>query len=90
MNWNPTQSASAAIPIHASAQFSASWVSAFAKIQTLWQDRTERANKARAMAVFAEIDAHTLKDIGAPNWAIAEASMRGDSRGLRMIDLYRS
>ena len=90
MNCNPAQSASAALPLHASAQFSATWVSAFAKIQTLWHDHAERANKARAMAVFAEIDEHTLKDIGAPNWVIAEAAHRGDSRGLRLIDLYRS
>ena len=73
-----------------SAEFSAAWVAAFAKIQSLWRERVERTNQARAQAIFADIDEHTLKDIGAPNWAIAEAVHRGDSRGLRLMDLYRS
>ena len=93
MNCNATQVApvSAGGSLSArSAEFSAAWVVAFAKIQTLWHDHVERANQARAQAVFADIDEHTLKDIGAPNWAIAEAVHRGDSRGLRLMDLYRS
>ena len=93
MNCNATQAApvssGGSLSVHA-AEFSTAWVTAFAKIQTLWQDHVERANHARAQAVFADIDEHTLKDIGAPNWAIAEAVHRGDSRGLRLMDLYRS
>ena len=95
MNCNATHAA--VLPTAAShsdavrpAQFSAAWIVAFAKIQTLWQQHVERTNKARAQAAFAEIDEHTLKDIGAPNWLIAEASHRADSRGMRLIDLYRS
>ena len=95
MNCNATHAA--ALPAAASrsasdrpAEFSAAWNVAFAKIQTLWKKHVERSNQARAQAAFADIDEHTLKDIGAPNWIIAEASHRGDSRGLRLIDLYRS
>jgi hypothetical protein len=64
--------------------------SALAKFNAIWNDQVQRSNKARAQAAFADIDAHTLRDIGAPNWIIAEAVQRGDSRGLRLIDLYRS
>ena len=95
MNCNATHAA--ALPAAASrsvsaqpSEFSAAWIVSFARIQRLWQEHVERANRARAQATFADIDEHTLKDIGAPNWIIAEAAHRGDSRGLRLIDLYRS
>jgi predicted outer membrane lipoprotein len=95
MNCNATHAA--ALPAAASrsvtvrpAEFSTAWIEAFAKIRTLWQEHVERTKKARAQAAFASIDEHTLRDIGAPNWIIAEAAHREDSRGLRLIDLYRS
>ena len=88
MNCNAAQS-SASLP--APGTFGAPWNVAFvSKMQSLWQDHVCRSSQARAMATFAEIDTHTLRDIGAPNWIIAESSLRGDSRGLRLIDLYRS
>jgi hypothetical protein len=87
MNCNTAQSA---VSPSASELFGAAWNSAVAGVETLWQDHVARTRQARAMATFAEIDAHTLRDIGAPNWIVAEATMRGDSRGLRLIDLYRS
>jgi len=87
MNCNAAQSA-ASLP--APQSLDATWTSAFTKIRTLWEDHRQRNRKIRAMAVFADIDAHTLCDIGAPNWVIAEAKQRNDIRGLRLIDLYRS
>jgi hypothetical protein len=92
MNCNATQAA--ALPNAASAsstrEFGAAWIAAFARIQTRWQQHVARTTRARSQSVFADIDAHTLKDIGAPNWAIADAVHRSDSRGMRLIDLYRS
>ena len=32
----------------------------------------------------------TLRDIGAPDWVLAEASQRDEKRELYLIDLYRS
>ena len=87
MNCNAAQSSASLLT---APEFGAPWSSAFAKLHSLWQDHLCRANQARAMATFADIDAHTLRDIGAPHWIVADATMRGDSRGLRLIDLYRS
>ena len=87
MNYNASQTA---LSLPASQPFAASRPSPLARIQSLWHDHQARAKQARAMAAFADIDTHTLRDIGAPNWVIAEASQRGDSRGLRLLDLYRS
>jgi hypothetical protein len=64
--------------------------SAIAKFHAIWNEHVARSHQARAQAAFADIDAHTLRDIGAPNWIIAEALHRSDSRELRLIDLYRS
>jgi len=74
----------------ASESSGALWNTAFVKVRSLWQDHVCRSYQARASAVFADIDMHTLRDIGAPNWIVAEATLRSDSRGLRLIDLYRS
>ena len=55
-----------------------------------WHEHQAQTNKARAFHAMNDIDAHTLKDIGAPHWMVAEAVTRGDGRCLRLIDLYRS
>ena len=86
MNCNAQSAASLPAP----QTFDATWTSAFARLRTLWDGHQQRNRQLRAMAVFADIDAHTLCDIGAPNWVVAEAKQRGDSRSLRLIDLYRS
>jgi len=86
MNCNVAQNVSP----NASESSGALWNTAFVRIQSLWQDHVCRSYQARASAVFADIDTHTLRDIGAPNWIVAESTLRSDSRGLRLIDLYRS
>ncbi len=55
-----------------------------------WEGRHARAHASRAVDAMSDINVHTLKDIGAPNWMVAEASSRDDGRALRLIDLYRS
>ena len=85
-----TNNAQCAASLPASAMSGAPWNSALNRIQALWQEHQCRATQARAMAIFADIDTHTLRDIGAPSYIIAESTLRGDSRGLRLIDLYRS
>ncbi|MEO8132784.1 MAG: hypothetical protein ABI831_02215 [Betaproteobacteria bacterium] len=55
-----------------------------------WHDRHVRTRQSHSIAAMAAISAHTLKDIGAPNWMVAEALTRDDGHSLRLIDLYRS
>src|SRR3954469_14658773 len=57
MNPNTAQRAAAPSPAES---FSATLTSAFTTIQEFWQDHQCRANHARAMATFADIDTHTL------------------------------
>ena len=90
MNCQAIATAVPAIALPASSKFSASWVAAFAKIQTMWQKHIERAGQARAAATFSDIDLHTLRDIGAPSWIIAEATQRDLQRDRHMADLSRS
>ena len=78
MNCNAAETA---LPFPASASVGAATESPLAKLRALWQDHIERTSR---------IDSHTLRDIGAPDWVLAEAALRGDSRDLRLIDLYRS
>jgi len=87
MNCNAAESA---LPFPASAAVGAATESPLAKLRALWQGHVERTNRARASAAFSGIDTHTLRDIGAPDWVLAEASLRNDSRSVRLIDLYRS
>lgn len=55
-----------------------------------WHNRRVRARQARVNDAMRNVSAHMLKDIGAPEWMVAEASMRYDGRPLRLIDLFRS
>ena len=87
MNCNAAETA---LPFPASASVGAATESPLAKLRALWQGHIERTSRARAGAAFSRIDSHTLRDIGAPDWVLAEAALRSDSRGLRLIDLYRS
>ena len=87
MNCNAAETA---LPFPASASVGAATESPLAKLRALWQGHVERTSRARAGAAFSSIDSHTLRDIGAPDWVLAEAALRNDSRGLRLIDLYRS
>ncbi len=89
MNCNANSSAALSASISGSAK-QGTLHAATEFVQSLWCAHRERAHLARAQSAFAEIDTHTLRDIGAPNWLIAESTSRDDARGLRLIDLYRS
>ena len=58
--------------------------------QTTWQNHPPCAEQSGTLELMSDINAHTLKDIGAPNWLIAQAVERRDSHHLRLIELYRS
>ena len=55
-----------------------------------WQNRRVRARQARVNDAMSNVSAHMLKDIGAPEWMVAQASTRYDGRALHLIDLFRS
>ena len=58
--------------------------------QAAWRDHSAQHARATSLDRMADIDAHTLKDIGAPNWLIAQAVERKDARHRHMLDLYWS
>lgn len=58
--------------------------------QATWRDQAAHADQGSAYKLMAEIDAHTLKDIGAPDWLIAEAVERKDAHHRHLLELYRS
>ena len=58
--------------------------------QLTWREHPVAVDEASSLDFMADIDAHTLRDIGAPNWLIAQAIERKDAHHLRLIDLYRS
>ena len=90
MNCNATSSVALSASMSGSTTPHGAWQSALDTMQAYWQRHLERTQQARAQVAFAEIDTHTLRDIGAPNWLIAESVSRNDARCLRLIDLYRS
>ena len=58
--------------------------------QLTWREHPVGVSEASTLQFMADIDAHTLRDIGAPNWLIAQAIERKDAHHLRLIELYRS
>jgi len=58
--------------------------------QETWRNHAPQGDPSRSFELMADIDQHTLKDIGAPNWLIAQAVERKDSHHLHLIELYRS
>ena len=62
-------------------------VSAF---QATWRQHASDADQLGAFELMADMNAHTLRDIGAPNWLIAQAVERKDAYKLHLLQLYRS
>lgn len=63
---------------------------ALSSFQLAWRQHPAHFDEASALDQMADIDAHTLRDIGAPNWLIAQAVERKDAHHFRLIELYRS
>jgi len=61
--------------------------SPLARLRALWEARLDQTRRARATTLFADIDLHTLRDIGAPEWALAEAASRNRARERSLRDL---
>ncbi len=51
-----------------------------------WKHRSVAAADDRAFESIANLDEHTLKDIGAPHWLVARAADERDARHLRWIE----
>ena len=63
---------------------------ALSAFQQTWREQAPRRGEARTIEMMADIDEHTLRDIGAPNWLVAQAVERKDSHRLHLIELHRS
>jgi len=51
----------------------------------LWKPRIAAVDKHRFESI-ADLDEHTLKDIGAPHWLVAQAADERETRHLRWIE----
>ena len=51
-----------------------------------WKHQGVAAADDRAFESIANLDEHTLKDIGAPHWLVARAADERDARHLRWIE----
>jgi len=51
-----------------------------------WKHRGVAVADDRAFESIANLDEHTLKDIGAPHWLVARAADERDARHLRWIE----
>ena len=51
----------------------------------VWKRHVGAPVDDRAFESIANLDEHTLKDIGAPNWLVARAAEERDARHLRWI-----
>ena len=58
--------------------------------QCAWRESSKQVVRARAMEMMADINGHTLKDIGAPEWLIAGSVERQDAHRLHLLALYYS
>ena len=52
----------------------------------VWKRRGGAPVDDRAFVSIANLDEHTLKDIGAPDWLIARAAERREAQQLRWIE----
>ena len=53
----------------------------------LWRRGDGPAVDAYAFDSIAHLNEHTLKDIGAPNWLVAQAAERREAQALRWVEL---
>jgi hypothetical protein len=59
------------------------------KASTLWGRYQERSRGSRELRLLADLDAHVLKDIGAPEWMVACAQDRASAYRRHTDALYR-
>ena len=65
-------------------------LAAIATFQSVWRAQTKEEDRARAIEMMIDVDAHTLKDIGAPDWMIAHSHERHEAHRLYLLGLYYS
>jgi hypothetical protein len=63
---------------------------ALSAFQATWRNHAPQADQASAFELMADINEHTLRDIGAPNWLIAQAVERKGAHHLHLLELHRS
>ena len=60
--------------------------SAQVAVAGLWKKRGVANADDRVFESIADLDEHTLKDIGAPHWLVARAADERDARHMRWIE----
>jgi hypothetical protein len=82
-----TTAANTVVPFRSTSPRPPSGESPLARLRALWEAHVDETRRARATTLFADIDMHTLRDIGAPDWIIAEAASRKRARDRVFRDL---
>ncbi len=59
---------------------------ALGALRRLWKDHQRARDEARNFQSIAHLDAHVLKDIGAPHWLVADADLRHETQHLQWFD----
>jgi hypothetical protein len=64
-----------------------SMADAFRIVRSAWQQYVQRRRELQELAAVAEMNELLLRDIGAPDWMVAEAAARHDVERLQLNEL---
>jgi hypothetical protein len=56
-------------------------------MERAWHDHKLRSDELRRFDSVAHLNAHVLKDIGAPHWLVAQATGRREAEHQRWMDM---
>jgi uncharacterized protein YjiS (DUF1127 family) len=91
---NLSPQAAAALPrvpaFHRASSAAAMLRTLVGNLSILWDQYRERQRGSRELRRLADMDAHVLKDIGAPEWMVARAQDRADAYRRHADALYPS
>ena len=62
---------------------------AFNAVWSAWQRHSERRRVERELDALADMNEVLLRDIGAPEWMISQASMKRDSDRQRLLEAHQ-
>ena len=63
------------------------WCAVLRAASRIRRERRKPVDEIRAFDAIAHLDAHVLKDIGAPHWLVAQAAMQRDRQHLRWPEI---
>jgi hypothetical protein len=61
---------------------------AFYAWSNAWEERAEKRQRERQLDAIADMNELLLRDIGAPDWLVAQANMRREIERQRLFELH--